>query len=669
FHELSWNIVGVGGKLHEPIFSNCGVCKVFIGGGNVILGLLERVSELFRIAIAAITITFPQKILEMPRHSKNNTALSFFTYAETKSLEYGTKKQRLGRDSMREVDACYLCLQRARDPVCCSHGHLYCKECILENILAQKKEILRQQKLLEERAKDEIEEVKRKDGLAKEAIIQDFERQQVKITPIASKKRSFQLDEEDLAAVSKREKEEALKKIEEEEIALSKPKLPNFWLPSLTPSADPDKIKSIKLQTMCTATNPEHSLSVKNLVATKFTETKDSDSKKIHYICPSCRKTLTNSLKICLIKPCGHVICKICVDKFVKKSKRCFVCDFKCKEKDITDMSGEGHKDNNIPKLEEISHVIVHNDESLNMNDIKEKHLGHLLYNPKEIIPPLEFNENGLLEIWIQAEHLTWDNNKVKGYFLWGTDIYCDDSDIVAALIHSGFFIPPEYNNSKILQKQPNYDLHVTIRAYPKLVNYKGTERNNYKSRSWGNHDGVSYRIENVEKIQIGEAIFRSKGSKGIKERKKNYLDMRKKAFDVSNNQNAILIIFNNEHDPCYKYSPELMSDSEYIINRLYSEVLYLENDDERYEVSYNEEQGKYRYSIVSPSVYLGDRNNGNLRYPLSCDKLEEIVRDDLDFHELSWNIIGVVVANKQNQQNSLLCIIKRMFWYPKRQG
>src|SRR5437764_8867280 len=84
---------------------------------------------------------------------------------------------------MREVDACYLCLQRARDPVCCSHGHLYCKECILENILAQKKEIQRQQKLLEEREKDEAEEAKRKEELAKEAIIQDFERQQVKITP------------------------------------------------------------------------------------------------------------------------------------------------------------------------------------------------------------------------------------------------------------------------------------------------------------------------------------------------------------------------------------------------------------------------------------------------------------------------------------------------------
>lgn len=87
---------------------------------------------------------------------------------------------------MRECDACYLCLQRAREPVCCTQGHLYCKECILENILAQKKEILRQQKLLEAKAKDEEEEAKRKAELAKEAVIQEFERQQVKITPITA---------------------------------------------------------------------------------------------------------------------------------------------------------------------------------------------------------------------------------------------------------------------------------------------------------------------------------------------------------------------------------------------------------------------------------------------------------------------------------------------------
>ncbi|CAG8488599.1 6617_t:CDS:2 [Acaulospora colombiana] len=227
----------------------------------------------------------------MPRHSKNNTALSFFTYAEGKALEYGTKKQRLGRESMREYDACFLCLQRARDPVCCTQGHLFCRECILENILAQKKEIKRQQLILESRVKDEAEEAKRKEELAKEAVIQDFERQQVRIAPFGpsgssndvqktsdnnkslelirsdsrsarsnkgaessqtGKKRSFQLDEEEIAAIAERDVEEASKKLEEERLAATKPKLPNFWLPSLTSSADPDKIKSVKLQTMCT---------------------------------------------------------------------------------------------------------------------------------------------------------------------------------------------------------------------------------------------------------------------------------------------------------------------------------------------------------------------------------------------------------------------------------
>ncbi|CAG8560113.1 10746_t:CDS:2 [Ambispora leptoticha] len=319
----------------------------------------------------------------MPRHSKNNTALSFFTYAESQALNYGTKKQRLGRDSMREFDACYLCLQRARDPVCCSHGHLYCKECIYENILAQKKEIKRQQLLLEQREKDEAEAAKRKEELAKEALILDFERQQVRVAPtdssfsksekVAEKDdeskdednvdkgkqesrrvsetkdakdnglvKGFQLDEDEILAISRREHEESLKRLEEERIKASKPKLPNFWLPSLTPSADPDKTTSAKRQTMCTATESEHPISIKNLIPTKFTEVAEINSKNKSFICPSCRKSLTNTVKISLLKTCGHVICGVCVDKFVRKAHRCFVCETKCKEKDIADMSGEG---------------------------------------------------------------------------------------------------------------------------------------------------------------------------------------------------------------------------------------------------------------------------------------------------------------------------------------
>jgi hypothetical protein len=39
------------------------------------------------------------------------------------------QQQRLGNESMRNFDACSLCLQRAREPIACDQGHLFCKEC------------------------------------------------------------------------------------------------------------------------------------------------------------------------------------------------------------------------------------------------------------------------------------------------------------------------------------------------------------------------------------------------------------------------------------------------------------------------------------------------------------------------------------------------------------
>lgn len=43
-----------------------------------------------------------------------------------------------------------------------------------------------------------------------------------------------------------------------------------------------------------------------------------------------------------VLRNCGHVMCNGCIDKFVKKSKTCYVCEHKTKSKDIIDMSPEG---------------------------------------------------------------------------------------------------------------------------------------------------------------------------------------------------------------------------------------------------------------------------------------------------------------------------------------
>lgn len=69
----------------------------------------------------------------MTRHSKNNTANPIFTYHERRMVkDFNTLNQRLGSDSMRKCEQCWLCLSTAIKPVCNSFGYVFCKECILK---------------------------------------------------------------------------------------------------------------------------------------------------------------------------------------------------------------------------------------------------------------------------------------------------------------------------------------------------------------------------------------------------------------------------------------------------------------------------------------------------------------------------------------------------------
>lgn len=96
---------------------------------------------------------------------------------------------------------------------------------------------------------------------------------------------------------------------------------------------------------------------------------------------------------------------------------------------------------------------------------------------------------------------------------VWGTDIYTDDSDVIAAYIHQGWFKgqwaddvdidllglelddgPPE-SPKDYLDKPPRRgpmdvpkkrDLHVTVLVLPKLEKYSSTTRFGIRSREWG---------------------------------------------------------------------------------------------------------------------------------------------------------------------------------------
>ncbi|CAO3623671.1 unnamed protein product [Mucor hiemalis] len=136
-----------------------------------------------------------------------------------------------------------------------------------------------------------------------------------------------------------REIEETTAKLRSEREEAAKPKIGSFWVPSVTPAADPSVLKPVKTQVLCSAVEKAHPLSIKSLIDVKFETEGD---KKNSNVCPACLKTLTNASKLSVLRPCGHVICNSCIDMFVKKSKKCYTCEKKIKSKDIIDMSPEG---------------------------------------------------------------------------------------------------------------------------------------------------------------------------------------------------------------------------------------------------------------------------------------------------------------------------------------
>ncbi|KAF2714757.1 hypothetical protein K504DRAFT_469171 [Pleomassaria siparia CBS 279.74] len=307
-------------------------------------------------------------------HSKRNTSLAFFTSYERASLKnsWGAQSTRLTRDSFLPFGSCQLCLLPSVDPVCCPSGDLFCRECAMTNLLAQRKEIKRLEKAAGRRKEDEEDQAAREDEAARLRAIQEFEavqmglqvrhgagskvvgrgdgkvtiekEEEAKAGETKGKKRKFEIDEEELKRIAVEERSRAKLAIDEERNAARK-HLPSFWVPSQTPDTNHKASEVAKLNPTCPCSeaNKPHLLSLKTLTGVKFTREKSAETGKEVSTCPSCRKALSNSTKAMLAIPCGHVLCKPCVERFLKPEHRhhrdaheegpepetvhCYVCD------------------------------------------------------------------------------------------------------------------------------------------------------------------------------------------------------------------------------------------------------------------------------------------------------------------------------------------------------
>ncbi|KAI1125194.1 hypothetical protein F5Y10DRAFT_268339 [Nemania abortiva] len=330
-------------------------------------------------------------------HSKRNTSRAVFTSYERELARksWTSTSARLNRESFLPFSACRLCLETAVDPVSCTHGDIFCRECALSNILAQKKEIKRLERLKEQEDRDALERQAQLDAEAHERAVREFEMTQngldvrsrsasSKTAPetismsdgrdgeassvaegdrgggIGARKRKFEMHEDEIQRIAADDRAKARKAIDDEKAA--QPTLPSFWAPGITPSSNTQDalhkvVKKTKTSTICPASSEDkpHAYSLHTLVSVHFTEGDDDDKQSRNgrtvRICPSCKKGLGNSSKAMLAKPCGHVLCGSCVDKFVTPNKhdphttepdalRCYVCDT-----DLGDHGGRSHEE------------------------------------------------------------------------------------------------------------------------------------------------------------------------------------------------------------------------------------------------------------------------------------------------------------------------------------
>jgi hypothetical protein len=202
------------------------------------------------------------------------------------------------------------------------------------------------------------------------------------------------------------------------------------------------------------------------------------------------------------------------------------------------------------------------------------RHLGSFLYNPKistiDNHTPLRTKLNvsiqpNLLPSWRDPDQVnctytvrvskTWLRRDEREAicaerYLWGSGIFTDDSDPVAAAIHSGYLkgawgewvdtalleqiiqeqnpkidAGQEHVPTELVEPRPGMDLHITLLVLPQLERYEETVRYGVKSRSWPEepnsapHDGVSFMVLNCE--WVNERTGRGKGRTGEERRQR----------------------------------------------------------------------------------------------------------------------------------------------------
>ncbi|KAG0551374.1 hypothetical protein BDA96_01G417700 [Sorghum bicolor] len=293
--------------------------------------------------------------------------------------------------------------------------------------------------------------------------------------------------------------------------------------------------------------------------------------------------------------------------------------------------------------------------------------------------------QNGpTLEIRIPVEFVTSNNRQVKGAQLWGTDIYTNDSDLVAVLMHTGYYSPTSSAPPSTIQ-----ELRATVRVLPPQDSYTSTLRNNVRSRAWGARVSCSFWIERCCIVKKGGGTIDLEPRLSHTSAVEPTLAPVVNALCQQRFVREVTIQYNLCNEPWLKYNISIVADkglekSLYTFARLKKgEVIYLETNFDRYELCFSGEKSCIlgsssnaskaeveKHQSISHHSQNGDRcivehetrdvfrwsrckkamlesTMRSFGIPLPVNQLE-VLQDNLEWEDMQWLQSGVWVARKE---------------------
>mmetsp|Transcript_10745 Transcript_10745/g.46539 ORF Transcript_10745/g.46539 Transcript_10745/m.46539 type:complete len:410 (-) Transcript_10745:931-2160(-) len=313
-----------------------------------------------------------------------------------------------------------------------------------------------------------------------------------------------------------------------------------------------------------------------------------------------------------------------------------------------------------------------------------ETKITQVTYKEGELLSDHLKADGALVEVKIPAECTVNTNQQVRSRQLWGTDVYTSDSDVVAALMHTGFWLPGSTCPPQLLE------LVATARAVPPAEQHLSTSRNGIRSRSWGRVlTGFSYKVEACRAITVNNQTIELTGDpERIKPCAPTFfpnvvesvVNTRASQANAERRQKLIqevTIQYNLCNEPWLKYSVASVCDrgfkrSEWTSARLRRETLYLETHARRYELSYDgpvfdeEEENYDEVNAPEADVYRWGRcatprdlrHTAELGVPLPKEELVDVATG-VKWNEIRFDLNSVTIQGAEYK-------VVRLQWLPR---